>query len=97
MLRYSRTKKVEINMATMSQDLRSKLLQNPNATVKLIVRLKDEPNSRVAAVQSYGLTVRHTYSLISAIAIEGSASASLALAEQPWVDSVEEDGAVHTL
>ena len=84
-------------VATMSQDLKSKLLQNKNATVRLIVRLKDDPNIRVAAVQSHGLTVRHTYSLISAIAIEGSASASLALAQEPWVVSIEEDTAVHTL
>jgi hypothetical protein len=84
-------------VATISQDLKNKLLQNPKATVRLIVRLKDDPSSRVAAVQSHGLTVRHTYSLISAIAIEGSASASLALAGEPWVVSIEEDRAVHTL
>ncbi len=88
---------MKVRVATISQDLKSKLLGNPNATVRLIVRLKDDPGSRVAAVQAHGLTVRHTYSLISAIAIEGSASASLALANEPWVDSVEEDSAVHTL
>jgi hypothetical protein len=97
MLRYSGKKKAKMNVATMSPGLKSKLLQDPNATVRLIVRLKDDPSSRVAAVQSHGLTVRHTYSLISAIAIEGSASASLALAGEPWVVSVEEDSAVHTL
>ena len=97
MLRYSRSKKVKILVATISQDLRSKLLKNANATVRLIVRLRDDPSSHVAAVQAHGVTVRHIYSLISAIAIEGSASASLALADEPWVDSVEEDSAVHTL
>ena len=84
-------------VATISQDLKSKLQKNANATVRLIVRLKDDPSTRVAAVQAHGLTVRHVYSLISAIAIEGSASASLALANEPWVDSVEEDSTVHTL
>ena len=84
-------------VATISQELKSKLQKNGNATVRLIVRLKDDPASHVAAVQARGLTVRHTYSLISAIAIEGSASASLALADESWVASVEEDSAVHTL
>ena len=84
-------------VANISQDLKSKLQQNSNATVRLIVRLKGDPGSRVAAVQALGLTVRHTYSLISALAVEGSASASLALAEEPWVVSIEEDSAVHTL
>ena len=97
MLRYSRAKKVKVSVASISQELRAKLEQNANATVRLIVRLKDDPGSRVAAVQALGLTVRHTYSLISAIATEGSASASLALAQEPWVVSVEEDSAVHTL
>ena len=84
-------------MGSISQDLRSKLQKNANATVRLIVRLKDDPAGHVAAVQARGLIVRHIYSLISAIAIEGSASASLALADEPWVASVEEDSAVHTL
>ena len=84
-------------VANISQDLKSKLQQNSNATVRLIVRLKGDPGSRVAAVQALGLTVRHTYSLISALAVEGSASASLALADEPWVVSIEEDSAVHTL
>jgi hypothetical protein len=84
-------------VASISPDLKAKLESNPNATVSLIVRLKDDPGSRIPAVQAHGLTVRHTYSLISAIAVEGSASASLALAQEPWVVSLEEDSAVHTL
>ena len=84
-------------MANISSDLKAKLEQNTNATVRLIVRLKDDPGSHLAAVQAHGLTVSHTYSLISALAVEGSASASLALAQEPWVVSVEEDSAVHTL
>ena len=84
-------------MANISPDLKSKLQTSPNATVRLIVRLADDPNRRVAAVQAHGLTVRHTYTLISAVAIEGTASASLKLAQEPWVVSIEEDKAVHTM
>ena len=84
-------------MANISQDLKSKLQTNPNATVRLIVRLADDPSRRVVSVQAHGLTVRHTYTLISAVAIEGTASASLKLAEEPWVVSIEEDKPVHTM
>jgi hypothetical protein len=86
-----------VAVANISQDLKSKLQTSPDATVRLIVRLTDDPGSRVAAVQAYGLTVRHTYTLISAVAIEGTAYASLKLADEPWVVSIEEDKAVHTM
>jgi len=84
-------------MAMISQDLRSKLQRDPHAVVRLIVRLKDDPGAHVADVQARGLTVRHAYSLISAIAVEGNASASLTLADEPWVLSIEEDKPVHTM
>lgn len=84
-------------MADISPDLKSRLQRNPQALVRLIIRLKDDPQSHVPAMQARGLTVRHTYSLTSSVAIEGSASASLALANEPWVVSVEEDKPVHTL
>jgi hypothetical protein len=84
-------------MANISQDLKSKLQTSPNATVRLIVRLADDPSRHVAAVQAHGLIVRHTYTLISAVAVEGAASASLKLADEPWVVSIEEDKAVHTM
>lgn len=86
-----------MSVANIPQRLKSRLQRNPNTVVRLIVRLKDDPGSRVADVQGYGLIVRHTYSLISAIATEGTASASLALAAEPWVDSIEEDMQVHTM
>jgi hypothetical protein len=35
--------------------------------------------------------------LTSSLAIEGSGAAMLALSKEPWVDSVEEDKAVHTM
>ncbi len=84
-------------MATLSQELKARLQENPGAMVRLIVRLKDDPAARVADVHALGLTVRHTYTLISAIATEGTAAASLVLAAESWVDSIEEDKQVHTM
>jgi hypothetical protein len=63
----------------------------------LIIRLTDDPQAHVPALTARGLTVRHTYALTSSLAIEGSASASLALANEAWVVSIEEDKTVHTM
>ena len=84
-------------MANIQSDLKSKLERNPKAVVNLIVRLKDAPNLRTADVRALGLTIRQTYTLIPALAIQGSASASLTLAKKSWVLSIEEDKPVHTM
>ena len=84
-------------MASISPDLESRLQRNPNTLVSLIVRLKGDASAHLADVQARGLTVRRTYSLISAIAIQGTASASLTLMDEPWVLSLEEDRTVHTM
>jgi hypothetical protein len=84
-------------MATMNPELKSKLEQNPNAVVNLIVRTTDDPTAHLAEVQARGLQVRHTYSLISAMAVQGKASVSMSLINMPWVLSLEEDKTVHTM
>lgn len=84
-------------MANMRPELKAKLERDPKATVNLIVRLKDAPKHRLDDVRALGLTIRQTYTLIPALAIQGSAAASLALAQKTWVLSLEEDQPVHTM
>lgn len=84
-------------MAKIQPELKSKLEGAPTAMVNLIVRLNDAPDARLADVRALGLTVRYTYSLVPGMAIRGTAAASLALANKPWVLSVEEDKPVHTM
>lgn len=84
-------------MANIQPELKAKLERDPKAMVNLIVRLKDAPATRVKDVRALGLTIRQTYTLIPALAIQGSASASLTLAKKSWVLSVEEDKVVHTM
>jgi len=43
-----------------------------------------------------GLRVRHTFTLMPALAVIGEAAALLRLAAQPWVIAIELDRAVHT-
>ena len=84
-------------MATIAPEFLSKLKVNPNATVNVIVRLKDDPAAHLTEIQASGLSIRYTYSLIAAIAAQGKAAACLKLAGQPWVLSIEEDKSVHTM
>jgi hypothetical protein len=84
-------------MKGIASDLQTRLQRDPQAVVHLIVRTKDAPNIHLADAQACGLTVHRTFSLISALAVEGTASAALALANQPWVVSIEEDKIVHTM
>jgi len=83
-------------MASIASEFKTKLEQNPGAVVSAIVRLNGEPSTRLADFETRGLTVRHTYSLISAVAVQGKASACLSLTNASWVLSIEEDRAVHT-
>jgi hypothetical protein len=84
-------------MPILDSELKTQLEQNPDAVVNLIVRLKDSPETCLDEIKARGLTVRYTYSLISAVAIQGTASACLSLASEPWVLAIEPDRTVHTM
>lgn len=84
-------------MPTIDSELRAHLEQNPDAVVHLIVRLKDSPSIHLDEIKARGLTVRYTYSLISAVAIQGAAATCLTLVNEPWVLAIEADRTVHTM
>ena len=84
-------------MANLPPELAAKIERAPNAPVDLIVRLKDDPSAHLNELESLGWTVRRTFSLTPSVAIQGPASASLALAKKTWVLAIEEDKPVHTM
>lgn len=84
-------------MAKIDVMLRRQLEGEPEASVRLIVRLTDPPQDVAEQVASRGLKVRRQYRLMPAMAIAGRAKACLALLEEPWVASVEADREVHTM
>lgn len=81
----------------IAAELKSRLQANPDAKVNLIVRVADSPESHINDVTVRGLTVRHTYNLIAAMAVQGKASDCLTLANQAWVIAIEEDKPVHIM
>jgi hypothetical protein len=84
-------------MAGMSPQLKLKLRNEPDAIVHLIIRVTDDPKLHIEHVQASGLKVYRTFTLIAAMAVEGKASVVLALTDQSWIVSVEEDKPVHTM
>ncbi|MCL4393575.1 MAG: hypothetical protein M1482_01980 [Chloroflexi bacterium] len=84
-------------MANIPPELQTRLTQNASASIKVIVRFNGDAGACAAAAQAHGVVVRYTFSLTSTLAIEGTGAAVLALANESWVDSVEEDRTVHTM
>ena len=84
-------------MATLSETLRRKLERDPKGVANVIVMVRDNAAAHVAQVRARGLTVKHSFTLIPGFALAGAASAILALADEPWVKSIEEDKPVHTM
>lgn len=79
--------------AALEQALRS----NPAAHVHLIIRTVGPAEERRERAQAFGLTVRHVFRLINALAISGRASDCLALAGEEWVARIEMDREMRTL
>ena len=84
-------------MVSIAPELKTKLKSSPQALVDLIVRTKDAPDVHVADLKTRGLAVRRTFTLISAIAVQGPAATVLALENEAWVLRIEEDKTVHTM
>lgn len=78
-------------------ELRERLESNPSQRFDVIVRTTDDPRVRVPQVMAHGLQVRHTYSLIKALAASGGGLFVLRLADEPWVEKIEPDEEVRTL
>ncbi len=73
------------------------LRRTPQATVAAIVRVSIAPDEAAARLAERGATVRRVVRLVPAVVVQMPAADCLALANETWVSSVEEDKAVHTL
>lgn len=76
---------------------RERLESDPTQRIDVIVRTVDDPRARVSHVIAHGLHVRHTYSLIKALAATGLGMSVLQLADEPWVEKIEPDEEVRTM
>ncbi len=62
-----------------------------NQPVQAIVRVESDVAARAHALASRGFDVRRTLHLISALAVTAPAHMLIALADEPWVLSIEPD------
>ncbi len=83
--------------AILAPTFEERLQSNPTQQVDVIVRTVDDPRKRVSQVAAHGLSVRHTYSLINALAATGSGASVLQLADESWVENIEPDEEVRTM
>jgi len=78
-------------MGKMNKAFRSKLQEQPQSTVRLIVRVKGDLAPATARLAELDATVLRSFQLIHAVAISCSAQTALNLAKEPWVQAIEED------
>ncbi|MFQ5856943.1 MAG: hypothetical protein ACE5LU_15120 [Anaerolineae bacterium] len=76
---------------------RERLESDPTQRIDVIVRTVDDPRGRVPQVTAHGLHVRHTYSLVKALAATGLGMSVLRLSDEPWVEKIEPDEEVRTM
>ena len=84
-------------MVKMASALKEKLERDPRAIANVIVMVQGESSAYASQVSALGLTIKRSFTLIPGLAVSGPASAILALANESWVKSIEEDKPVHTM
>lgn len=66
----------------------------PQQSFDLLVRVDRADDQRQAEVEALGATVRRRLTLLPTFAVTCTGATALQVAEQPWVQRVEDDGPV---
>lgn len=75
----------------LEPELRKRLLQDPDATVRLIVGVAGDLEARSAEAGERGLIVQRQLRIVGALAVTATGRQALALSKEPWVHWIEED------
>jgi len=78
-------------------ELLTRLRAAPEAEFRLIVKTQGEPGQYVARLQALGIAVRRKFRLTRSLAITARADAALQLADEAWIEKIEEDQIVRTM
>ena len=84
-------------MKKIDAELLTRLRAAPEAEFRLIVKTQGEPGQYVARLQALGIAVRRKFRLTRSLAITARADAALQLADEAWVEKIEEDQIVRTM
>ncbi len=74
--------------------LAATLRGQPQHSFDLLVRVDRADDQRQAEVEALGATVRRRLTLLPTFAVTCTGATALQVAEQPWVQRVEDDGPV---
>jgi len=78
-------------------ELLERLKADPEAEFRLIVKTEGEPGQYLNQLQALDIEVRRKFKLTRSLAITARAEAALQLADEAWVDRIEEDQIVRTM
>lgn len=82
--------KIEPTLATA-------LRSQPHQSFDLLVRVDRADDQRQAQVEAHGAAVRRRLTLVPTFAVTCTGATAARLAEQSWVQRVEDDGPVYAL
>jgi hypothetical protein len=78
-------------------ELLERLRAEPEAEFRLIVKTEGQPGQYLARLQALGIAVRRKFRLTRSLAITARADTALQLADEAWVEKIEEDQIVRTM
>ena len=84
-------------MKRVNAELLERLKANPEAEFRLIVKTEGQPGQYLARLQALGIEVRRKFGLTRSLAITARAEAALQLADEAWVEKIEQDQIVRTM
>ncbi len=84
-------------MEKIDAALLERLRADPEAGFRLIVKTEREPGQYLTCLQALGIEVRRKFRLTRSLAITARADAALQLADEAWVEKIEEDQIVRTM
>jgi hypothetical protein len=76
--------------------LLERLKADPEAEFRLIVKTEGKPGQYLARLQALGIQVRRQFTLTRSLAVRARADAALQLADEAWIEKIEEDQIVRT-
>ena len=83
-------------MKKVDAELLERLKADPEAEFRLIVKTAGEPGQYLTHLQTLGIEVRRKFKLTRSLAITAKADTALQLANETWVEKIEEDQIVRT-
>ncbi len=84
-------------MAQIANNLKKKLESSPTQPHNVIVRVNGDMEVGQQQLEAAGFQIRRKLGLIKGFAVTGPGQNVQALAQQPWVTSIEEDQQVRTM